>query len=110
MDEDDEVVLFIAGHVCDNRLARLGKIAATAAEGAFFEDLPAVGGYQFVVGIEDDEIQIIAGGFKKDQVFAAIVVQVAGDNIIEAAILDRSFIAVQLSEFPDLALQGQIGY
>jgi len=42
VDEDDEIVFAIAGHVRDSSFAWFGQITPAAAEGAFLEDLPAI--------------------------------------------------------------------
>src|ERR1044071_9078660 len=105
VDEDSEIVFAVAGEVGDNGFAGFGKIAATIAEGAFLEDLPAVGRDEFVVGVEDDEVEVVAGCLKKDKIFAAMVVQIAGDDIIEPGVFDGGFVAVKLGQFPDVAAE-----
>ena len=45
VDEDDEIVFAITGHVRDSSFAWFGQITAAAAESAFLEDLPAIGGH-----------------------------------------------------------------
>ena len=109
VDEDDEVVLAVAGHVGHDGFARFGEIGAAAAEGALLEDLPAVGRDQLVAGVEDDEVEVVPGGFQEDQVLAAIVVQVAGDDVVEVAVLDGRFVAVEFGQVPDLAVERQAG-
>ena len=64
-------------------------------EAALFEDLPAVGGDQFVVGIEDHQVEVIPGGFEEYQVFAAIIVQVARNHIGQPPVFDWGFITVE---------------
>ena len=43
MDEDDKVVLAVAGDIGHDSFTGLGEITAATTEGALFEDLPAVG-------------------------------------------------------------------
>ena len=82
MHEHDEVVLSVAGHVCDGSFAGFGQITAAAAEGALLEDLPAIGRGQLVVRVENHQVQVIPSGLKEDQVLAAILVEVARNHII----------------------------
>ena len=109
MDEDDEVVFVVARNIGNHGFARFRKIAATAAEGAFFEDLPAIGGDEFVMRIEDDEVEVVMRGFKKDEVFAAIAVEVSRNNVVEMGVLDWSFIAVEFGQFPGITGHGKPG-
>ena len=61
VDEDDEIVLAVTGHVGHGGFVRLREISA-AAEGAFLEDLPAVGRHQLVAGVEHNEVKVVPGG------------------------------------------------
>src|SRR5207245_852285 len=40
--EHDEVVLSVAGHICDSSFAGFGQITTAAPEGALLENLPAI--------------------------------------------------------------------
>ena len=109
MDDDDQVVLAVTGHIVHDGFARFDEIAPAPAEGALLEDRPAVGGNQFAVGVEDDQVEVVPGRLEEDQVLAAIPIQVAGDNISEVAVSNRGFLAVEFGQYPDVAVQGQAG-
>ena len=109
MDEDDEVVLAVAGHVGHGGFAGLWEIAAATAEGALFKHLPPIGRNELAVGVEDDEVEVVPGGFEEDQVLATIVVQVPRDHVVEVTVLDGGLIAVELGQVPDLSAQRQAG-
>ena len=107
MDEDDEVVLAVAGYIGNERLARFGGVAAAVAEGALLEDLPAVRGRELRRLVEGHDVEVVLRGFEEDEILAAVLVQVAGDDISEPTVLDGRLVAVQLSHVPDLAAEGQ---
>jgi len=109
VDDDDKVVFAVVREVGDERFARFGKFVAAAAEGAFLEDLPAIRGDEVVRFFEGDEVEIAFAGFEEDEVFAFVTVEIAGNDVVEITILDRSFVAVQFSEFPDVAIELEPG-
>ena len=109
MDNDDQIVFLVAGDIDDQRFARLGLIAAPATKRSLFEDLPSRGRNEFAVRIKDDEVEIVFGGFEKDQVLASILVQIAGDDIMQLAVFDGSLVAIQFNEVPNIAAQGHPG-
>ena len=58
MDNDDQIVLLVAGDIDDQRFARFGLIATPAAKSSFFEDLPSGSWNEFAVRIENDEVEM----------------------------------------------------
>src|SRR2546430_14153090 len=74
VDHHSQIVFAIAGEIGDDSFTRFGQIAAATAKSALLKYLPAIGRNQFVIGIEEDEIEIIFGGLKKHEIFAAIAV------------------------------------
>src|SRR6185369_2639224 len=70
VDDDDQVILSVAGHIDDDCFAWFWGIPAAASEGALLEDLPPAGGHEAMRRFESDEIKIAFGGFEENQVFA----------------------------------------
>ena len=109
MDDDDKVVFAVVGEVGDERFARFREFVAAAAEGAFLENLPTVRGNEIVRFFEGDEVEITLTGFEKDEVFAFVAVEIAGNDIVEVTVLDGSFVAVEFRELPDVAVELEPG-
>ena len=107
MNQDDQIVLAVAGHVGNEGLARLHVIVAAGTEGALFKHLPAIARHQLVRRGKTDQIQIVPDRFQKDQVFASVMVQVAGDDIGQMPVGNGRLVAVQFGQFPNLPAQGQ---
>ena len=95
MNKNDQVILAVTGQVCDQGFTRLGRLAPAVTESSFFKDLPAVGGDKLVRRLEGDDINVALDGLEKDKIFAPILVEISGNDIIEVSVLDRSFVSVQ---------------
>ena len=63
-----------------------------------------------MVGVEDYQIEVIAGRLQKHEVFSTVVVEVAGNNVIEVAVFNRALVTVQFDQFPHLAGQWKVRY
>src|SRR5437870_6898698 len=74
MDHDRQIILPMAGQISHDRFAGFGQITPAAAKSAFFKNLPPIGGYQFVMRVEDHQVEVIFGGLEKDQILALVVV------------------------------------
>src|SRR5690242_14800376 len=107
MDEHNQIVLPMARHVGHEGLARLRQIAAARAESALFKNLPAIGRHELVVGIENNQIEIILGCLKKNEVLAAVIIQVTGYDVIQVSVFNWSLITIQLRQSPDLPVERQ---
>ena len=57
VNQHDEIVFPITGNVSHDCFPWLGQITAPAAEGFLFKNLPAIGRYQLVGAVEDDQFQ-----------------------------------------------------
>jgi hypothetical protein len=80
MHDHGQIILAIAGKIGDHGLARFGNSPLTPAKRALPETChghPA----RACVGIEDHQIKIVLGRFHEHEVFATIIVQVAGNHI-----------------------------
>src|SRR5579884_1727850 len=95
VDENNEVVLAVPGDIGHERFTRLWQIAAATAECPFFEHLPAVRRNKLAMRIEDDQVEIVLGRFEEHQVLPSVIVEVAGDDIVEMTVLDGRFVAVE---------------
>src|SRR4026207_2371552 len=105
MDDHNEVVLLVARDVDDHRFARFGLLAAPSTKRPLFENLPACRRNELGMFIEDHEIEVILSRFEKDEVFAVVLIEIAGDHSMKVSILDGRLIAVEFLEFPTVAAQ-----
>ena len=71
VNQDDQVVLVVARNVGNDRLAWLGQSAVSPTKSPLLEYGPAVGRNQLVKRIENDQIEVVPGGFKENQVPSA---------------------------------------
>src|SRR5439155_10016581 len=65
--QDDQVVFAVTAYVCNQRFTWFGQVAASAAEGPFLKDLPPTGWGQLMRRLERHDVEIVLGGFQKDQ-------------------------------------------
>ena len=52
---------------------------------------------------EQNEVDVISGGFEKYQVFAPVIVEISARHVVQPAIANGRFITVEFSQVPDLA-------
>ena len=76
VDENDEVVLLVAGHVGHGAFARFGQRVLRAAKRVLLEHLPAVAGHQLAVFVERNEIEMVFRRLHKDELFASAAVRI----------------------------------
>src|SRR4051794_8242875 len=110
MDQHDEIVLTVASQVRHDCFPRLRQFVAAIAESALFKYLPAIGRNQFMIFVKRNEIDVIAGGFEKDKILSSVAVEVAGDDVIEPAVLNRCFVTIEFGEFPNVASEWERAY
>src|ERR1043165_1750918 len=86
VDENDEVVLLVAGDVGDGGFAWLGQGVLGTAKSVLLEDLPAVAGNELAVRVKLDEVEIVLGRFHEDELFVTVAEQVAGDEVVQITV------------------------
>ena len=109
VDEDEEVVLFVAGDIGHGGFAGFGDGVGGAAEGMLLKDLPSVARDELAILAEEDDIEIILGRFHEDDLFAAGAGEVAGDDIGQETVLDGCVVVIQLGQVPDVVGEGLPG-
>ncbi len=60
-----------------------------------------------MIGAEGDEVHVIAPGFEENQFLAAILVEIARDDVAEPGLFDRGLVAVEFTKLPNRAIQPQ---
>ena len=70
MDDDDEIVLLVAGDIDDEGFAWFAAVATAPAERALLEDLPAGRGDELPVLVVDDEVEVVLRGFEDPKIAA----------------------------------------
>ena len=107
MHEHDEVVLAVAGHVGHGAFARLGQRVLRAAKRVLLEHLPAVARHQLARRREVHHVEIVFRRLHKNKLLAPAAGEVAGNHVIEIAVLDGRVVIIQPRELPDIAAERQ---